>query len=80
MRRCFEQGMFADIYFVVHGETIPAHRVILAARSSYFAEMLQNEWQEKMVFFPRTTEVGALTAILREFVLHCYRLNCPILI
>jgi hypothetical protein len=54
--------MFADIYFVVHGETIPAHRVILAARSSYFAEMLQTEWQEKMVFFPRTAEVGALTA------------------
>ena len=56
--RSFEQGMFADIYFVVHGETIPAHRAILAARSAYLAEMLQTKWSEKMVFFPRTAEVG----------------------
>ena len=58
--RSFEQGMFADIYFVVHGVTIPAHRVILAARSAYLAEMLHTKWQDKMVFFPRTTEASVL--------------------
>ena len=51
--------MFADIYFVVHGVTIPAHRVILAARSAYLSQMLHTKWQEKMVFFPRTTEASA---------------------
>ncbi|XP_028398394.1 ankyrin repeat and BTB/POZ domain-containing protein 1-like isoform X2 [Dendronephthya gigantea] len=56
LRRAFEQGTFGDIFFVVGGETIPAHRVILAARSTYFAEMLQTKWQEKMVFFPTMAE------------------------
>ena len=63
MTRLFEQRMFADIYFVVHGETIPAHRVILAAKSSYFAEMLQTKWQEKVVFFPRAAEVSVSKAM-----------------
>ena len=58
--------MFADIYFVVHGVTIPAHRVILAARSAYLAEMLHTKWQDKMVFFPRTTEASVLESYLQQ--------------
>ena len=57
LTRAFEQGNFADIHFTVHGETIPAHRVILAARSVYLAEMFQTQWQENVVVFPRTAEV-----------------------
>jgi ankyrin repeat/BTB/POZ domain-containing protein 1 len=36
-----------DICFIVHGTHIFAHRVILASRSSYFAQMLQNKWKNK---------------------------------
>ncbi|CAB3983212.1 ankyrin repeat and BTB POZ domain-containing 1 [Paramuricea clavata] len=69
LRRSFEQGMFADIYFVVHDETIPAHRAILATRSAYLAEMLQTKWSEKMVFFPRTAEFnpGQFRNMLKYF-------------
>lgn len=58
--------MFADVYFVVHDETIPAHRVILAARSAYFAQMLRTKWQEKTVFFAKSCKVRSFFQVVHE--------------
>ncbi|XP_046839999.1 ankyrin repeat and BTB/POZ domain-containing protein 1-like [Xenia sp. Carnegie-2017] len=53
LRRCFEQGAFADVHFVVQEDTVPAHRVILSARSLYLAEMFNTKWKEDTVFLPK---------------------------
>ena len=56
--RAFEKGMFSDISFVIQGETIPAHRVVLAARSSYFAERFMGKWKNKTTLFPNVRQVS----------------------
>lgn len=58
--RCFEQGAFADVHFVVQEDTVPAHRVILSARSLYLAEMFNTKWKEDTVFLPRTMNVTGI--------------------
>lgn len=43
LKRCFNEGNFSpftDICFLIRGEKIFAHRVILQIRSSWFANML----------------------------------------
>lgn len=47
LRRLLEMGMHEDVTFHVHGEKIPAHRCILSARCSYFAESFQTRWQNR---------------------------------
>ena len=45
-RSAFTSPEFADITFVVNGEDIPAHRVILAKRSEYFRNMFSSGMKE----------------------------------
>nr|XP_033782147.1 ankyrin repeat and BTB/POZ domain-containing protein 1 isoform X2 [Geotrypetes seraphini] len=47
LQRLLEQGCHSDTVFVVHGETFRAHRCILSARSTYFAEMFEAKWKGK---------------------------------
>lgn len=50
--RCFADArdLFADVVFQVRGEEIPAHRAILAARSSYLGELLlTGKWKHREV-------------------------------
>uniref|UniRef100_A0A673A5H1 BTB domain-containing protein n=1 Tax=Sphaeramia orbicularis TaxID=375764 RepID=A0A673A5H1_9TELE len=42
-----EQGQHSDVKFVVHGQTFPAHRCVLSARSEYFTEMFDCKWKGK---------------------------------
>ena len=42
--RLKESGVCHDVVFHVRGEKIPAHRCILSARSSYFAELFRTRW------------------------------------
>ena len=37
--------MYHDVIFHIHGEKIPAHRCVLSARSSYFAELFRTRWK-----------------------------------
>ena len=43
----FNDTDFADVFFVVGGAEIPAHRVVLAARSEYFRAMLTGRFLER---------------------------------
>ncbi|OXA54820.1 RCC1 and BTB domain-containing protein 1 [Folsomia candida] len=36
----------SDVTFSVEGKTISAHKLVLTARSEYFAKMFSNEWKE----------------------------------
>lgn len=45
--RLLEQGIHSDVVFVVHGKRFRAHRCILRARSTYFANMLDTKWKGK---------------------------------
>lgn len=40
------RGEFCDVRFVVHGETLVAHRAVLSARSQYFHTMFTSNFQE----------------------------------
>uniref|UniRef100_A0A3B4BFD6 BTB domain-containing protein n=1 Tax=Periophthalmus magnuspinnatus TaxID=409849 RepID=A0A3B4BFD6_9GOBI len=42
-----EQGQHSDVNFLVHGQTFPAHRCVLSARSEYFSEMFNSKWRGK---------------------------------
>lgn len=43
--RLREPGMYQDVVFNIRGELFPAHRCILSARSSYFAELFRTRWK-----------------------------------
>lgn len=45
--RCLADSPYADVCFLVHGVPMPAHRVILTARSSYFAHMFMSKWRDR---------------------------------
>ncbi|XP_032314686.1 ankyrin repeat and BTB/POZ domain-containing protein 1 isoform X2 [Camelus ferus] len=47
--RLLEQGLHSDVVFSVHGRSFQAHRCILGARSTYFANMLDTKWKGKSV-------------------------------
>ena len=47
--RCLEDSPYADVCFLVHGEPVNAHRVILSARSSYFAHMFETKWRDRRI-------------------------------
>lgn len=78
LRRAFEKGMFSDISFVIQGETIPAHRVVLAARSSYFAERFMGKWKNKTTLFPNVRQIDPVhfKGILKY--LYTGRLHVPV--
>jgi len=42
----FDSETHADVTFMVQGESIKAHRNILAARASYFARVFEGKWKE----------------------------------
>jgi speckle-type POZ protein len=65
---------FADFVFKVENEKIPAHRVILAARSPVFAAMFQHDMQENKTNETDVTDVtpDAFKALLRFiYTGHC---------
>ena len=43
--RLKDNGLYHDVIFHVHGEKISAHRCVLSARSSYFAELFRTKWK-----------------------------------
>ncbi|KAK7486757.1 hypothetical protein BaRGS_00022041 [Batillaria attramentaria] len=45
LRKLMDSGLHADVVFDVHGEKFPAHRCILSARCSHFAELFRTKWQ-----------------------------------
>ena len=47
--RCLADSPYADVCFLVHGVPMPAHRVILNARSSYFAHMFVSKWRDRPI-------------------------------
>jgi len=47
--RCLADSPYADVCFLVHGVPMPAHRVILNARSSYFAHMFISRWRDRPI-------------------------------
>ena len=44
----FETGYFSDVKFVVQGEEINAHKIVLSSRSSYFGNMFRAEMKESL--------------------------------
>ncbi|KAG8516966.1 Ankyrin repeat and BTB/POZ domain-containing protein 1 [Galemys pyrenaicus] len=53
LQRLLEQGIHSDVVFVVHGRPFRAHRCVLGARSTYFANMLDTKWKGKSVVLLR---------------------------
>ncbi|ELK13089.1 Ankyrin repeat and BTB/POZ domain-containing protein 1 [Pteropus alecto] len=49
LQRLLDQGIHSDVVFVVHGKSFQAHRCILGARSTYFANMLDTKWKGKSI-------------------------------
>ncbi|KXJ20187.1 Ankyrin repeat and BTB/POZ domain-containing protein 1 [Exaiptasia diaphana] len=49
LRRFLEDQEFTDACFVVHGVKLHTHRIILTARSPYFANMFETKWRGKSV-------------------------------
>eukprot|EP00794_Sanderia_malayensis_P006096 gene6096-6800_t len=49
LRSSFQQPMFHDIIFDVHGKMIQAHKVIVTARCPYMAKMFQTKWKDRRV-------------------------------
>ena len=45
--RCLADSPYTDVCFLVHGVPMPAHRVILTGRSSYFAHMFMSKWRDR---------------------------------
>jgi BTB/POZ domain-containing protein 9 len=46
MKFGFINENFADIHFIVEGQPIPAHKVVVCARSAYFRAMLMGGLKE----------------------------------
>ena len=46
MSRLLKSGLMTDITFAVGSESVAAHRVVLAARSEYFAALLTSDFRE----------------------------------
>lgn len=47
--RLLDQGIHSNVVFVVHGKPFQAHRCILGAHSTYFAQVLDTKWKGKSV-------------------------------
>eukprot|EP00667_Euglena_gracilis_P007233 EG_transcript_7301 len=60
LRRCFQEPErnFSDVIFLVHGESVHAHRVLLGSRCAYFHEMFRGRWAGRRVI---TLSHGRLT-------------------
>ncbi|XP_043563534.1 ankyrin repeat and BTB/POZ domain-containing protein 1 isoform X2 [Chiloscyllium plagiosum] len=69
LQRLLEQGYYSDISFLVHGQTFRAHRCVLNARSTYFAEMLQTKWKGRKAIALKHPLINpmAFRAILQFF-------------
>ncbi|XP_071815730.1 ankyrin repeat and BTB/POZ domain-containing protein 1-like isoform X1 [Apostichopus japonicus] len=67
LRQLLESGDSSDITFVIHDVYIPAHRCILHARSTYFAEMLCMKWANRSLVNIKSSVVRpeAFRALLR---------------
>ncbi|ELK30592.1 Ankyrin repeat and BTB/POZ domain-containing protein 1 [Myotis davidii] len=60
LQRLLDQGIHSDVLFVVHGKPFRAHRCILGARSSYFANMLDTKWKGKSIVVLRHPLINAV--------------------
>ncbi|XP_068714440.1 ankyrin repeat and BTB/POZ domain-containing protein 1-like isoform X1 [Montipora foliosa] len=49
LRRCLEDCTYADVCFLVHGVAVHAHRMVLSARSSYFAHKFTRKWRDRSI-------------------------------
>uniref|UniRef100_A0A3Q3LSQ8 Ankyrin repeat and BTB/POZ domain-containing protein 1 n=1 Tax=Mastacembelus armatus TaxID=205130 RepID=A0A3Q3LSQ8_9TELE len=58
-----------DVKFLVHGQTFPAHRCVLSARSEYFTEMFETKWKGKNLITLKHPLINpaAFGAILQYF-------------
>ncbi|KAM4610008.1 ankyrin repeat and BTB/POZ domain-containing protein 1 [Polymixia lowei] len=64
-----EQGHYSDVKFLVHGQTFPAHRCVLSARSEYFTTMFETKWNGKNMITLKHPLINpsAFGAILQYF-------------
>ncbi|XP_032892875.1 ankyrin repeat and BTB/POZ domain-containing protein 1 isoform X1 [Amblyraja radiata] len=69
LQRLLEQALYSDVSFLVHGEMFRAHRCVLNARSTYFAEMFQTKWKGKKAIALKHPLINpmAFKAILQYF-------------
>jgi hypothetical protein len=64
----FNDQNTSDIEFVVGGETIHAHRLLLRVRSSYFRKKLDTEWKSE-----RTVNLKGFTfSVFRALIYYLY--------
>lgn len=66
----FNDTSFADITFLVEGEKVLGHKLILAKNCPYFATMLNGQWQEKNKDNPSVFNSCTYTAFLelKQFI------------
>ncbi|KAF8770844.1 TD and POZ domain-containing protein 1-like [Argiope bruennichi] len=70
LKHLFEDKYLADINFRVHNEVIPAHKAILAARSSVFKAMFDADMKEK---FSNTIKIEDFKPdTIRRMLLYIY--------
>ncbi|CAF3442992.1 unnamed protein product [Rotaria socialis] len=73
LRKLFEQGLYSDITFVVDERKFPLHRCVLAARSSFFHETLENRWHGKRLVNLTKAKFNAesFEAVVRYLYTNC---------
>ncbi|XP_023376697.1 ankyrin repeat and BTB/POZ domain-containing protein 1 isoform X4 [Pteropus vampyrus] len=73
LQRLLDQGIHSDVVFVVHGKSFQAHRCILGARSTYFANMLDTKWKGKSIVVLRHPLINpvAFGALLQYLYTGC---------
>jgi len=45
----FNSEKYVDIYFVVKGQKVPAHKIVLCLRCKYFAQLFASKFDGKTV-------------------------------
>lgn len=58
-KMCFNVQTYKDICFIVHGCQIFVHKIILACKSEYFANMFETRWKSKKYVYMKHPLVSA---------------------
>jgi Leucine-rich repeat (LRR) protein len=70
-RPFFQRSVLSDVNFVVEGQRIPAHKILLCARSSFFSNMFNSNMHESSsgdILLPDTS-----LSVLHSILAFCYR-------
>jgi len=81
MQQQLESAPFHDVWFVVEGERVPAHRTVLYARSAYFRAMLSEGFRESSSpEIPiQGTSCAAFKALLKYLYTDCMEVEEEVL-